>query len=284
MEFISQKIWTTLSPFIFIIICLYIVIVIAVYFFQPGLIFFPEREIYTTPDKSGFAYENIAFFAKDKTKLSGWFIPAVNSKGVILFCHGNAGNISHRMESIQIFNKIGFDVFIFDYRGYGESKGKPSEKGCYLDAEAAWNYLIEQKKYSSDDIIIFGRSLGGTIASWLAQIHTPRKIILESTFTSVQDLGAELYPYLPIKYISRFDFNAIDYIQNVKCPVLIIHSRDDEIIPFTHGKKLYKYANEPKYFFEIQGSHNDGFFMAGDEYIKKLENFIITFNKKKTKR
>ena len=129
-----------------IIIGLFVSITILLFAFQSKLIYFPYREIIMTPEQVGLSYRTVFFKSIDGIKLTGWFIPAEKSKGVILFCHGNGGNISHRIDSIQIFNSLGFSVFIFDYQGYGLSEGKPSEQGTYLDASAAWEYLIQKEK------------------------------------------------------------------------------------------------------------------------------------------
>lgn len=270
----ENSIWMFIRSVVLIIISLYIIMVIALVIFQSRLIYMPHREIVITPAQIGLAYEEIYLKSSDETELSAWFIPAENSRAVILFCHGNAGNISHRLESIQLFNHLGLSVFIFDYRGYGLSDGKPSEQGTYLDSEAAWQYLVEIKQIDPSEIIIFGRSLGGSVAARLASHYMPLALIVESSFTSINDIGAKIYPIFPIKLISRFDYNTIDYIQNSKCPVLIVHSRDDEMMPFDHGQRLYKSAKEPKEFLEISGTHNDGFLTSGKLYRDGIDSFI----------
>lgn len=248
-----------------------------IFIFQSHLIYFPDKTIAVTPDAIGLAYEQVSFTAEDGVRLSGWFIPSEKHRGALLFCHGNAGNISHRLESILIFHSLGLSVFIFDYRGYGSSEGKTTEQGTYRDAEAAWNYLIHEKEYSPSEIIIFGRSLGGAVAAWLAQNHTPMALILESTFTSAKDLGAEIFPFLPVRWLSRFNYNAIKYVRSVSSPILIIHSRNDDIIPFKNGKRLFETANNPKEFLEISGSHNDGFIISGNYYTAGINSFISKY-------
>ena len=166
------------------------------------------------------------------------------------------------------------DVFIFDYRGYGQSEGKPSESGTYRDAEAAWQYLVEERKVDPNRIIIFGRSLGGAVATWQARNHTPVALILESTFTSVPDIGAKYYPFLPVRLLSRFKYDTAEYLKGVNCPVLIVHSPDDEMMPFSHGQRLFEIAKEPKGFLEISGSHNEGFIISGKRYEEGLNAFI----------
>ncbi len=245
------------------------------FIFQSRHIYFPERTLSADPRSIGLQFESVSFETADGVKLFGWFIPSQGAKGVLLFFHGNAGNISHRLGSIQIFHQLGLDVFIFDYRGYGQSEGKPTEQGTYMDAEAAWRYLVEERHVSPNEIIVFGRSLGAALAAWLAQSHTPGVLILESAFASLPDIAARLYPYLPIRLLLRFEYNTAEYLSRVNCPVLIVHSRDDEIISFSHGRQLFEMANEPKELLEITGTHNEGFITSGKHYEEGLNAFIL---------
>jgi len=185
------------------------------------------------------------------------------------------------VRKIQQFalEKIGFNVFIFDYRGYGLSDGVISEMGTYSDAEAAWNYVLNEKQITPDNIIIFGRSLGAAIAVDLSTKQNPAALIMESSFSSVQDLASQIYPFLPVRWLSRFHYNNYEKIQKINCPVLFIHSRNDEIIPFSHGEKLYNTANQPKQFLEIRGSHNDGFIVSEKKYISGIKDFLVKLNK-----
>ncbi len=263
---------------IFIIIAgVYIAFAGYLFVFQSNYVYYPERTLLTDPGNIGLSFENVSFETTDRVKLSGWFIRCVSPRGVILFCHGNAGNISHRLDSIQIFHQLGLDVFIFDYRGYGQSEGKPSEDGTYRDVEAGWKYLIEERQLKPNRIIIFGRSLGGAIAAWQARNHTPGALILESTFTSFPDIGAKYYPFLPVRLLSRFNYDTASYLKGVGCPVLIVHSTDDEMMPFSHGQRLFEVAHEPKEFLEISGSHNEGFITSGTRYKEGLNAFISKY-------
>ena len=252
----------------------YALILVIVYFKQERMLYFPEKEIWQTPDNISLKYDEINFKTKDGLNISGWYIPAENEKGVLLFCHGNAGNISHRLESINIFNSLNLSVLIFDYRGYGKSEGKPSEHGTYLDAEAAWDYLVNVKGKSPKEIIIFGRSLGGAVAAEIAVRKNPAALIIESCFTSVPELGKTFYPWLPVKLISKFKYSTIDKIGSINCPKLIIHSPEDEIISFSHGKSLYENALQPKEFLKIKGGHNEGFLISGKTYNDGLKIFL----------
>jgi len=253
----------------------YIIFAGFLFIFQSHYVYYPERVLLADPGSIGLDFDSVHFETADGMKLSGWFIPSDSARGVILFCHGNAGNISHRLESIQIFHRLGLDVFIFDYRGYGQSEGKPTEHGTYQDAEAAWRYLVETRQVNPSQVVVFGRSLGGAVASWLAQSHRPRALILESTFTSVPDIAATLYPYLPVRFLSRFQYGTAEYLGRIECPVLIVHSRDDEIMPFSHGRQLFEMAREPKEFLEISGTHNEGFITSGKHYEQGLDAFIL---------
>ena len=241
---------------------------------QDRLLYVPEREIRQTPKDIGLDYEDIYIMTKDKITVTGWYIPAENEEGVILFCHGNAGNISHRLESISIFNSLGLSVLIFDYRGYGRSEGKPSEKGTYLDVEAAWDHLVKTRKKSANKIILFGRSLGAAIAANIALKRKPAGLIIESSFLSVPEIGKKYYPWLPVRLLSKFDYSTISKIQSITCPKFIIHSPDDEIIPFEHGRTLFKKAVHPKEFLQIKGGHNEGFLISGALYREGLKRFV----------
>jgi fermentation-respiration switch protein FrsA (DUF1100 family) len=262
---------------VIIVIGVYILFAGFLYIFQSRFVYYPEPTISADPGNIGLEFEGVLFETEDGVRLSGWYIPAENANGVILFCHGNAGNISHRLESIQIFHQLGLNVFIFDYRGYGQSEGKPTEIGTYRDAEAAWWYLVEERQVAPNRIAVFGRSLGGAVAAWVSSRHTPGALILESTLTSVPDIAAKLYPYLPVRLLSRFRYNTAEYLDEVDCPVLIVHSREDEIMPFSHGQQLFERARGPREFLEISGTHNEGFITSGKYYEEGLNSFVAEY-------
>jgi fermentation-respiration switch protein FrsA (DUF1100 family) len=193
---------------------------------------------------------------------------------VLLFFHGNAGNISHRLDSIRQFQALGLSVLIIDYRGYGQSEGRTTESGIYRDADAAWRYLIENRGMVANDIVIFGRSLGASVASRLAAQTQPLALIVESSFTSVPDIAQDLYPWLPVHWLSRLSHATREYVRDVHCPVLVVHSRDDEIIPFHHGETIFASANEPRTLLAIRGTHNDAFIRDERAYIEGLWAFL----------
>lgn len=244
------------------------------YYAQPSMIFYPYPELEATPSEWGFPYEDVSLAAKDGTRLHGWYIPNPASSRVLLFFHGNAGNISHRGESVRIFHRLGFNILIFDYRGYGRSQGKPDEAGLYQDAMAAWQYLTRTRGIAGSNIVIFGRSLGGVVATWLASRVTAQALIVESTFSSARDVSRAIYPVMSWLIPVRFKLDAGRYIRAVKCPVLVLHSPDDEIIPFSLGEKLYRAENEPKQLVRLHGDHNAGFLISQPEYENTLAQFI----------
>ncbi|MEN8200239.1 MAG: alpha/beta hydrolase [Thermodesulfobacteriota bacterium] len=253
-----------------------------IYFYQGRLLYypdFPSRQVETLPSAVGLPYESVRLITGDTIHLDGWFIPVPEARGVILFCHGNAGNISHRLDSLLLFHKLGFSCLIFDYRGYGRSQGSPSEAGTYLDVDAAWKHLVESRGVAPERIVLFGRSLGAAVAAHQAAKNRPAALILESSFTSVPDMAAQLYPFLPARWLSRFDYDVRQQLQKIDCPLLVVHSRDDEIIPFSHGRALFAAARKPKDFLEIQGGHNEGFLVNSTSYSSKLEEFLSTWVK-----
>lgn len=241
---------------------------------QGKLLFFPSKDIHRTPAENGWDFEEVVVDVGDNTT-SGWYIHASpDPPGVILFSHGNAGNIADRLESIGIFHHLGYDVLIYDYGGYGQSTGRTTEKRCYNDIRAMWLYLTETRGVSPEKVVLFGRSLGAGVACQLATEVQAAAVILESTFTSVPDRAQEIYRILPAKIILTLRFDNASKIGRVKSPLLIVHSPDDTLIPYHHGQKLFKLAPEPKTFLEIRGDHNEGFWMSGATYTNGLKEFL----------
>lgn len=253
------------------------------YFMQPKLVYYPMRDIPSTPREWGFEYEDVFFTAADGVKLNGWYIPAENGGLTVLFCHGNGGNIGYYLDTISILHEMGVNSFIFDYRGYGLSEGTLSEEGIYADAYAAYEWLIRQKQCEPNAIVVFGRSLGGSIAAQLAGKTSVRGLWLESAFTSYADMAAHHYPYFPVRRLCRYTYDTLAYLRNVRCPVIVIHSLDDEIVPFAMGRRLYEAAGEPKQFVQITGSHNEGFVESGNRYIAPISNWLESLNAKELK-
>ena len=241
---------------------------------QPSMIFSPVTAFDQTPAVWGLAYQDVFLDTEDGVRLHGWYIPRHGSQQAVLFFHGNAGNISHRGSSVEIFHRLGLNVFIFDYRGYGKSQGKPDENGLYKDARAAWRYLTNERRFEQHDIILFGRSLGGAVAAELSTEVQPGGLILESTFSSARDVANAVFPVLSRLIFLPYDFNSASHVRRVTCPILVLHSPDDEIIPLSLGEKLFQAANEPKSFVKMRGDHNNGFLLSQPEYERALAAFI----------
>lgn len=259
----------------------YAVILALVYAFQLRLVYYPGtgREIEATPQAYGLNFESVAIHTEDGETLHGWWLPGSShspDQRTVLFFHGNAGNISHRIDYLLMFERMGCGTLIIDYRGYGRSTGSPSEEGTYRDAVAAWQWLTGMRGIKAGDIIFVGESLGGAVATWLAVRHPPRALVLLSTFTSVPDLGAQVYPFIPVRLLARVKYDNLARIGQITAPVLIAHSREDDIIPYAHGRLLFDAAREPKEFLEMRGGHNSGFIFVREEWMSKLATFLDT--------
>jgi uncharacterized protein len=254
----------------------YAAIVALVFWFQPQLVYFPTKGSYTiTPQARGLAFETIKLRTEDGEQLAAWWIPApADAHGTMLLFHGNAGNISHRIDYAKMFYGLGYNTLLVDYRGFGESSGVPSEQGTYRDAAASWQWLTQTRGIKASDIVIFGESLGGGVATWLAAEHVTRGLILASTFTSISDLAAKVYPWLPVRWISRIHYNNLANLAKIRAPLLVAHSPDDELIPYAHGKVLYAAANGPKAFLQLSGGHNEGFVFAREDWVRAVQVFL----------
>ncbi len=244
--------------------------------FEHSQVYHPTRPFVADADELGRPHEEATFVAADGTSLHGWFFPAhtnsTRSHLAIIYCHGNGGNISHRLNTCEALLATGVSVLIFDYRGYGRSSGKPDEEGTYMDAEAAHAWLMK-KGFPETNLIAYGESLGGGVATELAGRRKTGGLILQSTFTSIPDIGAELFPWLPVRWLSRIHYATQGKLPSLKVPLLVMHSRDDGLIPFTHAETNFASANEPKRFCEIKGNHNYPL-MDRRRYHEGIEDFL----------
>ena len=254
----------------------YVGVAALLFLFQDKLAYYPQigREIRTRPHEHGMDYEALTLSTPDGERLDAWFVPAPPARGVALILHGNAGNISHRMDTIAMFHRLGYGVLIFDYRGYGRSSGKPSEAGLYRDAQTAWAHLTRTREIPPDRIVLFGESLGAALAAWLASQERPGALVLSSAFTSVPDLAADLYPWLPARALARLRYDTAAALARVRSPVLVAHSPDDEIVPFRHGQRLFQVAPAPKVFVPLAGGHNEGLIFMRQEWVAVLDGFL----------
>lgn len=251
----------------------YIAICVLAFLFQKRLTFFPERQLEMTPARAGLEFEDVFFEAEDGVRLHGWFVPATPERGTVLFFHGNAGNISHRVDTLRLLHDLRLSVLAFDYRGYGRSNGSISEAGTQADARAAWRYLVQERGVAPQSLLLFGRSLGAAVAIELATKVKPAGVIAESAFTSIADMATQAYPWLPVRWLLRMQFDSLEHVRNLRAPKLLIHSRDDNTVPFDMGWQLYTAAADPKWFLEIHGPHNEGWLLS-QEYAEGWRQFL----------
>lgn len=259
-------------------VIIYLILSIAIIrYIERKYIFYPMKEVELFPDSAGLKFEDVYFRTQDNKRLNAWFIPAENASLTVLFSHGNAGNLSHRIEKASMLAGLGLNVFVYDYRGYGKSQGSPDERGFYKDISAAFDYLVNEKKIAAEKIILYGESIGGAAAIDLAMKQNAGAVIIEGTFTSIKDMARLTMPFIPyFVYSSRFD--SFSKIKDIMAPKLIIHSIDDEIIPFSFGERLYSSALPPKKFLELRGSHNTAFLESKEEYINGIKAFLSMLN------
>ena len=280
-----------------LVVAAFVAIVLFLRWREPHMLYYPDRTIDQTPDQLGLKYDDITLTASDGVKINGWFVHAPDAprspRSTILFLHGNAGNISHRMEKLQILADLGADTFIIDYRGYGRSEGQPNEQGTYRDAQAAYEYLTNgapgqprlgetplrhfsgNRALPPQSIIVYGESLGSAVAVDLATKRPVGGVIIEEAFTSVGDVGQKMFPFLPVRWLVRNKYDTLSKIGRINAPLLIFHSRDDELIPIRHAQRLFAAANEPKQLVELTGGHNDAFAVSGETYRAALKDFLI---------
>jgi len=242
-------------------------------------VFFPSRHMEIGPSIMGLPWEDVYFKTRDDVAINAWFFKSPQARSTLIFAHGNAGNISDRLFKIKFFYELGLNVFIFDYRGYGKSQGKPSEPGVYLDAQGAYDYLRSRQDVNMENIILYGASLGGSVVIDLATHRKAALLVVESSFSNAHDMAHIFYPFVPSFFLS-LKFDSINKVRALSLPKLFIHSPEDEVVPYWVGQKLFEAAAEPKEFLKIHGGHNDGSITvepsAAGEFIRilKLKDLI----------
>ncbi len=247
----------------------------AVRYFEWSNLYHPVRALAATPESAGLAYEEVSFVAEDDTTLHGWWIPHPRARGAVVFCHGNGENIGHLVDTARALHGLGLSVFLFDYRGYGRSRGVPTEQGTYRDARAA--YECVRSRYGDEErppVIAWGRSLGGAVVVQLALDRPLRGLVVESAFASTVAIGRALFPSLPVESFCRYRYDSLSKMPRVGCPVLVAHGRGDEVVPFEQARALYDAAREPKRFVELRGGHNDGGAAACEEGLAAVRAFL----------
>lgn len=237
-----------------------------------SFIFFPNQKIDATPADINLPFEDLYLTTKDNVTINAWFVPHPQAKATLLWFHGNGGNLSNRIDQLQMFHALlPVNILMIDYREYGRSRGKVSEEGTYQDAEAAYDYLIKQK--TPGKIISYGQSLGSAVALELALRRPVNALIVEAPFASISKMAKVRYGWLPLDWLITTRYDNLSKIGKAPVPVMIMHSNHDEIIPYEHGKQLFDVANEPKQFYTIHGKHhNDTYTDAG--YIQNIKLFL----------
>jgi len=247
---------------------------------QPRLTFFPSPASDVDPGALGLDHSEVHFTASDGVLLHAWFFPAVSADEgpgtAVLVSHGNAGNIGNRLHLAQAFLAMGHSVLLYDYRGFGASEGRPSEEGTYLDAVAAHDWLTGERGFRAERIVAYGESIGCGVTVGLAGRRRTGAVVLESGFTSIVDIAAGLYPWLPVRTFSRYSYDNEGRVGALGVPVLVVHSRTDEIVPFAHAQRVFAAATEPKAFLETGGGHNEGGFTARGEWWEGVQGFLRT--------
>ena len=238
-------------------------------------VFFPTSEIELTPADVGLDYEDVYFPTANENRLHGWYVPGTGN-GTWLWFHGNGGNVGHRVAELALLrHRLGMDLFMFDYQGYGRSQGTPAERATYQDARGAWDFLQRHNSGNAGPLIYYGHSLGTAIATELALERPPDGLVLVSPFTSVSDMASRAFPWLPSYLLLKDHYNTLARIPNVRCPLLILHGTQDELVPVSHGEKLFKAASVPKEFRALpDAGHNDTFEAGGEDYWTAIEAFL----------
>lgn len=275
----TKKIMTVIIKIIIGLGAFFLLLVLYLKHFEKTGIFYPARQIIALPRDVGLAYEEVNIASGSET-INGWFIPAAENAPVVLFCHGNGGNISYRVQLLKLFHDAGFSVFIFDYRGYGKSSGAPSEEGFYVDALSSYQYLTGQRAFSAQHIILYGESIGSAVAFDLASKVTVAAVVSQGGFSSAYDMGKVIFPWVPsllLKHCASVRFDAAAGARKLSVPKLFIHGNQDTIVPFTLGRKLYEAAAQPKEFFILPGNHNEGPYVYQNEFINRFLEFINTY-------
>jgi len=247
---------------------------------EKRFVFFPVAELLYTPNDINLDYEDVRIKTSDGLILQGWFIPSNSESDITwLWFHGNGGNNGHRISELALaHHRSGVNIFIFDYRGYGESEGKPSEKGTYLDSRAAVEYLSSRPDVDKDRIVFMGNSLGAALSVELALTQPPMAMILVSPFASVRDMAKLTLPFPPVGWMVRNHYDNVARIRQLNVPLLVLHGDEDDLVPISQGRKLYEAANQPKRFQTLDGAgHNNTYEVNPDQFWGTINEFLAGF-------
>jgi fermentation-respiration switch protein FrsA (DUF1100 family) len=253
----------------------YVVLCLLVFLRQASYVYYPDRRVDATPADIGLRFEDVRLTVPGGDTVAAWYVPAAMEPArTAIFCHGNGGDLGDWIETVRTLHGLGFHVLIFDYRGYGQSTGEPSERATYEDAKAAWDWLTVERQTPPDRIVVYGRSLGGSVAAWLAAEVRPGALVVESAFASAAAMAARMFPYLPTRLLCRYRYDTRAAASRARCPVLVAHGPSDEMVPFAHGRRIFEAAPEPKRFVEIPGRHNDGGLDVDPAFRQALMEFL----------
>jgi fermentation-respiration switch protein FrsA (DUF1100 family) len=243
---------------------------------ERSFIFFPEKSIQNIPTDVGLSFEDLYISTADGVRINAWYVPYSGANLTLLWFHGNAGNLGHRVDHLRdLHREVGVNVLMIDYREYGRSNGRVSETGTYQDALAAYDYLAKRPELDFSRIVAYGQSLGSAVAVELAVQRPLYGLILEAPFTSIRAMVSFHYPWLPIGGLLSTHYDSLAKIGKVSVPLLILHGDQDEIVPYVQGKKLYEAANPPKQFYTIRGAgHNDTSLVGGIAYFRAIRDFF----------
>jgi len=254
-----------------------LLIVIGIRLFENSFIYFPPRfpEGFPPPELYARQVEEVWLTTLDRVRVNAWYLPSPTSKRALLWFHGNAENIGHGLEHLGFYARLGVNVLAVDYRGYGKSEGSQNEAGVYRDADAAYDYLLQERHIHPQDIFVFGHSLGGAVAVDLASRRECGGLIVQSSFTSAKDMARRTFRIPLFEYIPKSQFNSLEKIRGGRAAILIVHGTRDETVPFSMGQRLFAAAPEPKFFFPVEGAgHNDVVEAGGEDLLEHLKSFL----------
>ena len=247
---------------------------VAVLFTEEAKLYLPDKRVTLTPHNIGLNYDDLYFKTEDGQSLNGWFIPAQGAQITLLYCAGRGGNMSSNLVNIKFFNSMRMNVFVFDYRGFGNSSGSPSEQGLYKDARAAYDFLVTRSDINQDKIVAYGKSLGAPVAADLCLNRKVAAMVLEGSFPSLRTYVSDLGGFLPLQWLVSEKFDTIARIKKIHIPKLIVHGMDDDVVPFPEGRFLFNEAALPKEFLPYDGGHDDDIFVTSDTFRDRLNNFL----------